>query len=66
MLLKAAMDKNINHFQVYGDSKLLIKWIERYGQILNIHLKTLGDQLNIIANLFEVIYFTRVFKAGQL
>lgn len=60
--LKAATDKNINHFQVYGDSNLLIKWIKRSGQILNIHLKTLGDQINVIANLFEVISFTYVFR----
>ena len=53
--------KNINHFQVYGESNLLMKWIKRSRQILNTYLKTLGDQVNAIANLFEVISFTYAF-----
>ena len=56
-VIKSCNDIIINHFQVYGDSNLLIKWIKRSGQILNIHLKTLGDQVNLIANLFEVIFW---------
>lgn len=54
--------KSFSSNMYYEDSNLLIKWIKRSNQIFNIHLKFLGDQVNVIANLLEVISFTHVFR----
>jgi ribonuclease HI len=62
LLLKAGVDKNIRHIQVYVDSNLVIKWMKGIGQLLNIHLKILADQLKDIANSFEMITFTHVLR----
>jgi ribonuclease HI len=44
------MEKNIRHIQVYGDSKLVIKWMNGTGQPLNIQLKIIREQIKSIEN----------------
>jgi hypothetical protein len=61
-LLKCTLEKIVKHLQVFSDSSLLIRWINGTGQLLNISLKPVGDQLKAVANSFLMISFTHVFK----
>jgi hypothetical protein len=48
---------------VYGDSSLVINWIQGDGFIYNVHLISMGEILSKVDANFETISFTHVFWA---
>jgi ribonuclease HI len=61
-LLKLAFEKGATQLQVFGNSSLAINWIKGDLQVQNVLLRPLAEQLKEVANLFEQISFTHVFR----
>lgn len=59
-LLKLMVDRNLLTLQVYGDSLLVIQWMNAEVQVQDIGLYLIADQLKQITRSFQYISFHRV------
>lgn len=62
LLLKYALERNLTHIQIYGDSSLVTNWMKKISQLQNFPLKTIGDHLKDIEKSFVAISFAHVYK----
>lgn len=60
--LQCALEKNVKHLRIFGDSSLVVNWMKGIIQLSNITLKIIGDQLKEVANFFESITFTHIYR----
>lgn len=54
------VDRNLLTLQVYGDSLLVIQWMNAEVQVQDIGLYLIADQLKQITRSFQYISFHRV------
>jgi ribonuclease HI len=61
-LMMLASAKGLNRLQIYGDSMLVIKWMNEDQQIQDITLQPLAIQLKENKSQFELITFTHIYR----
>jgi ribonuclease HI len=66
LLLKYALEKNVKQIQIYGDSSLVIKWMNGTSHILNTILRNLRVHIKEIVFMFESISFTHAYREKNM
>jgi ribonuclease HI len=61
-LMKLAVNKGILHLQVFGDSLMVIKWMNNEQAICWISLQALGDHLKDFSSQFTKITFIHIYR----
>ena len=61
VLLKAAEERGLEHFQVFGDSKLMRDWTNQQCSIGNLGLNAIMNQVKESIDTFRSISFTHVY-----
>eukprot|EP01018_Ginkgo_biloba_P002192 Gb_33330 [translate_table: standard] len=62
LLLKLATDKEVRSLQVFGDSLVIIKWMQGRRRVENILLRLIYDEVQAIKTLFNRITFHHVYR----
>jgi ribonuclease HI len=62
VLLKSAMERNVQTQQVLGDSKFCTDWMLRTLQLDHLVLLQLGQQLKILSSHFTPIHFMHIYR----
>ena len=61
VLLKAVEERGLEHFQVFGDSKLMRDWTNQQCSIGNLGLNAIMNQVKESKDTFRSISFTHVY-----
>ena len=62
LLLCFAIERNCKKLQVFGDSMVVINWINKTQRCRNSSLDTLYEEFNRILSNFESISFKHVYR----
>ena len=62
MVLELAINKNITQMQVFGDSKIVVDWVNRRNQINDPHLQQLLNAIRRLLGLFSRFSITHIYR----
>ena len=61
-ILELAININISHLQVFGDSKMVVVWVNKMIQINSPHLQQLLRAIKRLLDLFSRLNITHVYR----
>jgi ribonuclease HI len=56
------LEKDVKHIQIFGDSSLVINWMQGSSQIYNVQLKPIAEQLMEMSRAFEQFTFPHIYR----
>ena len=62
LLLKLALENNITNLQVFGDSQLVIKWVNGLYRVQNMILSPLLSEVIIFTGMLELVVFKHIYR----